>query len=336
MPLKWSIELKRLDLKYTWAISRNSSDFKINAFINVTDGINIGIGEAAPNVRYNETPDLLTEKFNGLNFLEFRDLKEFCFWLNNQELPNALRFGIESAYISYLANCKGESVSFILGLKEPIGRNTAYTIPIMPIEKLETYIKDYNLKRFRFIKIKVNSENLVPFVAETRRHLYNSFIIDANEAYSDPDKFLLDMETLDDPNLEFIEQPFPAGSEEEYLYLKKKTRHLIFADESITNQADFGLIKDCFHGVNIKLMKAGGFLNGIRLLREAKSHGLKTMIGCMVETGLGISSGYYLSSLADYLDLDSFLMLKNDPYPYLNEKDGILSLSGKANETEFL
>ncbi|MBC7389561.1 MAG: dipeptide epimerase [Opitutaceae bacterium] len=336
MALKWSIELKRLELKYTWAISRNASDFKINAFIKVTDGINTGIGEAAPNVRYNETPDLLALRFSELTFLEFKELKEFIIWLNNQELPNALRFGIESAYISYLANCKGESVCSILGLKEPVGRNTAYTIPIMPVEKLENYLKDYNLKRFRFIKIKVNSENLVPFVAETRRHLDNSLIIDANEAYTDPDSFLRDIELLDDPNLEFIEQPFPATSKEEYLYLKKVTRHLIFADESITNQADFELIKECFHGVNIKLMKAGGFLNGIQLLRDAKSHGLKTMVGCMVETGLGISGGYCLSSLADYLDLDSFLLLKNDPYPYINEKDGILSLSGKANEHEFL
>ncbi len=336
MTLKWSIELLRLDLKYTWAIARNASDFKVNAFVKVTDGKSFGIGEAAPNIRYQESPEIFLEKFNNLNFLNFKGLDEFCLWLERQDLPNSLRFGIESAYVHYLSISRNEDPFSILGLKQPIGRNTAYTIPIMPVEKLEGYIKEYNLKRFRFIKIKINGENMVSFVAETRRHLDNAFIIDANEAYSDPDRFLMDTEILNDPNLEFFEQPFPAGANAEYLYLKKKTKHPIFADESITNKADFELLKDCFHGVNIKLMKAGGFLNGIKLLQGAKSVGLKTMIGCMVETGLGISSAYYLSSLADYLDLDSFLLLKKDPYPNINEKDGILSLSGKANETEIL
>ena len=66
--------------------------------------------------------------------------------------------------------------------------------------------------------------------------------------------------------------------------------------------------------LNIKLMKAGGYLNGIHLLKEANKYGLKTMIGCMVESSLGISNGFFLSSLADYLDLDSFMILKNDSY----------------------
>ena len=261
MSLNWSIELQKLDLKYTWAIARNSSDFKINAFIKVSDEKNAGIGEAAPNVRYNESPEKLLEIFNGLDFPKFIDTKNFIDWLNQQKLPNALRFGIESAFTNYVANANNISICSVLGLKEAIGRNTSYTIPIMPIEKIEDYIKNYNLKRFRFVKVKVNSENMVPFVAEIRRHLNNSIIIDANEAYSDPDKFLLDIELLQDSNLEFIEQPFPAHFVDEFIYLKKKSKHLIFADESITNKADFSVLKECFHGVNIKLMKAGGFLS---------------------------------------------------------------------------
>jgi len=335
MHLKWTLELITLDLKYTWAISRNSTNQKTNAFIRVSDGKFIGNGEAAPNVRYQESPDILQQAFDKLVFEDFTGVKSFNLWLEKQILPNALRFGIESAYITYLAKSQKCSVCSVLGLREPIGRNTSYTIPIMPEADLKDYIAEYNLKRFRFIKIKVNKENLVSFTSEIRRHLNNSFIIDANEAYTNPDNFLLDMKILHDNNIEFVEQPFPSGFSDEYRYLKKLSSYPIFADESITDTADFGELSQSFHGVNIKLMKAGSFQNGIRLLKEAKNEGLRTMIGCMVESGLAISSAYYLSSLADYLDLDSFMLLKQDPYPMINEKDGILSLQGTANHTEF-
>ena len=79
-----------------------------------------------------------------------------------------------------------------------------------------------------------------------------------------------------------------------------------------------------FDGVNVKLMKAGGYLNGIRLLKEAKANKMQTMIGCMVETTLGISAGMHLCSLADYVDLDSFLLLKNEPFNKIHEMDGEL------------
>src|SRR5438552_5603192 len=101
---------------------------------------------------------------------------------------------------------------------------------------------------------------------------------------------------------------------DESLYLKKYSPFTLFADESITTEADFSLLRKMFDGINMKLMKAGGYLNGIRLLKEAKKAGMKTMIGCMVETTLGISSGMNLCSLADYTDLDSFLLLKNEPF----------------------
>ena len=94
--------------------------------------------------------------------------------------------------------------------------------------------------------------------------------------------------------VEFVEQPIPAGMNEESTYLKKYSPFPLFADESITHSADFGILKTQFDGVNVKLMKAGSYMNGIRLLTEARKRGMKTMIGCMVETTLGIRSGMNL------------------------------------------
>ncbi len=64
--LRWHIEEKQLHLRYTWKISRNSSDTKANLFIRVADSKHVGIGEAAPNIRYGETAEILTHQFELL------------------------------------------------------------------------------------------------------------------------------------------------------------------------------------------------------------------------------------------------------------------------------
>ena len=138
--------------------------------------------------------------------------------------------------------------------------------------------------------------------------------------------FIYFLEGIKKKNIEFVEQPLPSSFLEESVYLKRYAPFRLFADESITAEADFGLLKKMFDGVNIKLMKAGGYLNAIRLLREAKNQGMQTMIGCMVETTLGISSACHLASQADYFDLDSFLLVKNEPYQLIDEHEGKLSL----------
>ena len=109
------------------------------------------------------------------------------------------------------------------------------------------------------------------------------------------------------------------------MYLKKYSPFVLFGDESITDEADFMLLPKMFDGINVKLMKAGGYLNAVRLLKEAKKAGMKTMIGCMVETTLAISSGLNLCALADYADLDSFLVVKNEPFGLVREEGGVIA-----------
>lgn len=331
--LKWDIELKRLDLKYTWAIARNASDFKINAFVKVSDGEIEGIGEAAPNVRYQESPETFLQEFARFNWeypSSLQSALDLSEWLLKQKYPNSLRFAIESAYVHYSAKKEDKSVATFLGLSQSSARDTAYTIPIMGEEKLEAYFREYRPDRFKYIKIKVNGENMKSFVRQVRVHCANPFIIDANEAYISPEKLLADLEKSGETNIAFVEQPFPAGYNDAYTFLKERSPFPVFADESVTDSANFEELSKGFHGINMKLMKAGGYLNGIRLLKEAKEYGMSTMIGCMVESGLGISSGLQISSLADFLDLDSFLILKEDPFEWVKEENGKVFLQGAA------
>jgi len=82
-----------------------------------------------------------------------------------------------------------------------------------------------------------------------------------------------------------------------------------------------------FDGVNVKLVKAGGIEAAATALRAARNAGLKTMLGCMIETSILISAGAHLAELCDYLDLDGNLLVTNDPYEGVTAKSGILSFA---------
>jgi glutamate racemase len=85
-------------------------------------------------------------------------------------------------------------------------------------------------------------------------------------------------------------------------------------------------LKNQFHGVNVKLMKSGSYQTGIQQLKEARRLGMQTMIGCMVETSLGISSALCLTSLTDFIDLDGHLIVSNEPFHLIDERGGMLQL----------
>ena len=326
--IHWSIEKKILELKYTWKISRNASDSKTNLFVKVGDGAMEAAGEVAPNVRYHESPDQAEEEFRL--FLaskpgSIQSVDELTEFLQKLKLSHALRFGIESAYIHYWCASRKIPVQQFLGIETVHSVPISYSIPIMEVGKMKSFYEENNLQRFRFIKIKVNADEMTDAVSHLSTFCAQQLIVDANEAFHNVEDCIHTLEKIRKMRIEFIEQPLPSTMHEESIYLKKYSPFTLFADESVTDEADFSQLKRMFDGINVKLMKAGGYLNAMRLLKEAKTNKMKTMIGCMVETTLAISSGLHLCALADYADLDSFLVVKNEPYRLVKEENGILS-----------
>ena len=115
---------------------------------------------------------------------------------------------------------------------------------------------------------------------------------------------------------------------EEYFELRKISKYELMADESLLLDFNGEKFQKMFHGINVKIMKTRGVENAKKLLLKAKKFGLKTMVGCMIESSLGISEALHLASLCDYIDLDGSLLLKNDPYAHLiKEENGRLTLN---------
>ena len=328
--INWQINPIKLALKYTWKISRNSSTHKTNFIVQCAQNNWKGIGEVAPNIRYNETPEIIAQEFD--RFLQaggnkVHDLGELTELLDSLKLKNALRFGIESAYIHMLCYADKTPIHDFLAIPAAIDIATSYTLPIMEIEEVEPFYRNNNLERFSVIKLKTNAENGPALIKYISTFCKQPLIIDGNEAYQNAEELTTFLHAVKPYNIALIEQPMPAVCVDDYKAVKKLKLFPLMADESVCDDADFDSIAQQFDYVNMKLMKAGGYLNGHRIITEAQKHGLKTMVGCMVETSLGISSAFNLCSLTDYADLDGYLIVKDEPFGLLHEENGKINLS---------
>jgi L-alanine-DL-glutamate epimerase-like enolase superfamily enzyme len=153
--------------------------------------------------------------------------------------------------------------------------------------------------------------------------------LDANEGWKTKEQALEMLTWLAaDGHVQYVEQPMPASTPaKDWAWLKQRSPLPIFADESYHLADDVRQVAECFHGVNVKLVKTGGVSAGLEALKAARKAGLKTMIGCMIETSILISAAAHLAELCDYLDLDGNILITNDPYQGVTAEKGILSFA---------
>lgn len=329
----WTLTAHLLSLRYVWKISRNASATKTNLLLRVAGQGHAGTGEAAPNVRYGESPELLEQQFAALQAAGLdavASLAELDALLAAQPVAHALAFALEAALVQWLAACAGQPTWQWLGVPAPARRvPTAFSLPIMAPAAVAGFVQAQNAARFDLLKIKVNHAEGLDLLREVARTLPgHALLVDGNETWPNADAVLQFLEraaALPGARLRLLEQPLPAALADDYRYLRPRSAVPLVADESVTDTADFGAIAGQFHGVNVKLMKAGGYRRGIELLRRTRAHGLLPMLGCMVETSVGIAAALHISALADVHDLDGFLIVQDEPFGLVTEAEGQLS-----------
>jgi len=167
---------------------------------------------------------------------------------------------------------------------------------------------------FGVYKIKVGTADDRKIIEGIRAVTDKPLRTDANEGWKTKEEALEMIDWMAGQGVELVEQPLPADRLEDYAWLKDRVKIPVFADESLIRPSDLPRIAPYFHGVNVKLMKCGGIQEAVRLAGMARSLGLKLMLGCMIETSLGISAGAAVASLFDYADLDGNLLISNDPF----------------------
>ena len=144
-----------------------------------------------------------------------------------------------------------------------------------------------------------------------RRHTDAVFRVDANAGWTVAET-LRKAPVLKALGVEFIEQPLPP---EEWAGMKEvfpRCALPVLADESCRTEADVDRCRECFHGINIKVVKCGGLTPARRMIARAHQLGLTVMVGCMTESTVGISAIAQLRPMLDYVDMDGALLLAKD------------------------
>ena len=198
---------------------------------------------------------------------------------------------------------------------------TDYTIGIDTVEKMIAKMKELP---WPIYKIKLGTKDDIAIVTELRKHTDAIFRIDANCGWT-ADEAIENSKKLKELGVEFLEQPLKADDLEGAKKLFKHTALPIIADESCIVESDVEKCAGLFHGINVKLTKCGGLTPGRRMLLKAKELGMKTMVGCMTESTVGISAIAHILPLLDYVDMDGGLLLKKDIASGITINNGVIS-----------
>ena len=324
------IKTKRLILAHTWTISRNSSDYKDNVFVKIEkDGIT-GYGEAAPNVRYGEDAEKTTTRIKGIQGIfenadlwHYVDLKDEIFRSITDQ--NCARCALDMALMDWVGKSLQVPLYKFWGLDKSKTPITSFSIGIDTPEIVKQKVRE--AEKYPVLKIKVGRENDAEIMDAVRSITDKPVRVDANEGWKTKEVALEKIKWLKSMGVEFVEQPMPSEMIEETRWLRDRVDMPIVADEAVKTAADIPKLAEAYDGINIKLMKAGGLQEALRMIHLAKSMNMKIMLGCMIESSIAISAAAHLSPLVDWADLDGNLLLKDDPFKGALVEEGKLILN---------
>lgn len=328
--MKLTLHRFTLPLEHEFTIARGSLTQQHALIVELTHNGISGFGEATENTYYGHTFDSMTESIEGVrNRVEtYQFGAPEALWAAIEPDLRGSSFALSAldmAAHDLFGKLQGEPTYRIWGLDWDQIPESSYTIGIDTVDTMVAKLRER--PDWSVYKIKLGTPEDVHIVKELRRHTDAMFRVDANCGWT-ADEAIEMSHVLKDLNVEFIEQPLPAAaSQDDIRRVFDRSVLPIIADESCVAEADVDGCHGRFHGINVKLCKCGGLTPAVRMLRKARSLGMKTMVGCMVETSVAISAAAQLLPLLDYADLDGAVLLKQDPATGVRVERGRFRLS---------
>jgi L-Ala-D/L-Glu epimerase len=309
----------------TFAIARSSADAFERVIFEIEEAGVIGRGEAAPTGYYGQDATGVAEALTGVEVVDPWDLEGTL--ARNGALPPSALAALDNAMHDLAAKRLGVPVYRLLGLAgpEPV---SAYTLGIADPETTVADAK--RLRDHPILKVKVGGWKDIQTLGAVRESSSADLWVDANEAFS-PEEAIKVVAELKEIGVGMIEQPVPASAGPEALgrVTEAASPVPVIADESAIEDTDVPDLAGYVSGVNVKLAKCGGIRGALRMIHTARAHGMLVMLGCMVETSLGISAAAQISGLVDFVDLDGAMLLADDPYSGPTYDNGRILLPDK-------
>ena len=316
-----------LHLRHTFRIARGASDVRQNLLVEAEEAGLVGRGEAAPILRYREDRDSAARAVDTMAG-RLGDPRAFA-----QAAGRAAVDGQGSAEAAVdmalhdLAGLRLHAPLYeVLGIDPRGTPETSFTIGLDTPDVVVRKVREASA--YPVLKVKMGSDGDREVLTAVRDATRQRIRVDANEGWT-PEGALDRLEWLARIGVELVEQPLPADRIEETRALRRRSPIPFYADESVHRAADIPRLAGAFDGINVKLMKCGGIAEALRMIAVARAHGLKIMLGCMIESSLAITAAAHLSPLVDTADLDGNLLVQDDPFEGATVSSGRLVLPNR-------
>jgi L-alanine-DL-glutamate epimerase-like enolase superfamily enzyme len=328
--MKLTHETIAVHTKHAFTIARGgASEWRlVTVLVTDSDGC-WGWGEAAPSRFYGETADtvpaILAQLAPVLDRADPWSLETI-----EAELARVVRFNgaarsaVSAALHDLAARRLGVPLYKMWGLDPASAPLSSFTIGIGSETELRQKVKE--AEGYPILKVKLGTDHDEDIVRVIREEAPDKTLrVDANAAWT-PKRAVQTIERLLDYDVEFVEQPLPPHDVEGLRFVRERSPLPIIADESCLVASDIPRLEGAVDGINIKLSKCGGLREAQRMVATARAPGMLVMMGCMIETSLGISAAAHLSPLLDYADLDGAALLADDPYSGASIEGGKISI----------
>jgi L-alanine-DL-glutamate epimerase-like enolase superfamily enzyme len=301
-----------LRLRHVFRIARGASEARHNLLVEAEADGRIGVGEAAPILRYGEDRASAAAAVDEMA-ARLGDARLFS--VAARRAAVAGQASAEAAVDMALHDLAGHRLQAplfeLLGLDPSDTPQTSFTIGMDTPEVVVAKVKEAS--EYPILKVKLGSDDDRAVLEAVRDTTDRPLRVDANEGWT-MQGAVERLEWLARLGVEFVEQPLPAAMIAETRELRRLSPLPFYADESVHRAADIPALAEAFDGINIKLMKCGGIGEALRMIAVARAHGMKVMVGCMIESSVAVTAAAHISPLVDTADLDGNLLLETDPY----------------------
>lgn len=328
--MKLSIAPLTLQTRHEFKIARGGNQSWEHLVVELEHEGRVGRGEVAATAYYGETqataraalaawePFLPTDPWDAEGFE--RRARARLSW--NRAAWNAL----DTALWDLRGQIAGLPLWKLWGLDRAAMPLSSFTLGLASWEVMELKLKE--AERYPILKIKVGGADDLHTLRQIRQRTDRPIRVDANAGWTRDQAARL-LPALAELGVEFVEQPLAPSDREGLMWLAARSPLPIYVDEACHVASDVAGLSDRVSGVVVKLVKTGGPTEAFRLIHAARAHGLGLMLGCMIESSLGITAAAHLGPLFDTLDLDGHWLLASDPFEGVGGGEGRLVLSDR-------
>jgi L-Ala-D/L-Glu epimerase len=314
--LRMEIEVIELRTKHPFIIARGGQSDYRTVWVRLKDGDgNEGWGEAAPTKFYGETTETVLAALDtyGAHLPDDPfDLEEAeRRWEELLHRNPAARAALSSALHDLVGKRLGVPLYRLWGLDPTKAPRSTFTIGIDQPEKMRAKVRE--AEQYPILKIKLGTDRDVEILRTIRDTTDREIRVDANCGWTLKQTVRM-LPVLEEFGVTVLEQPLPADQLDGLGEIRRRADIPVIADESCETAADIPPLVGKVDGINIKLAKCGSLREAIRMIAIARAHGMTVMVGCMIESSIGITAAAHFTPLVDIVDLDGAALLADDPF----------------------